>query len=136
MGYECTREWGELQIARWFPLGSSWVRLMATALLVGPVSILEAISIARALAERHDEKLEANTELLGQYPVRERVRVRVHVLVRAQCGNAPMDNAECACWHVFGLHTAVHRRESGCQKFSSDKCVPKALQSGFVTLLH
>ena len=47
-------------------MGDNWVRLVMTALLIGAVSILEAISIAKALAEKHgDAGVDADHELLG-----------------------------------------------------------------------
>ena len=53
------------QVTEWCPLDSKWYRLVRTALLAGTVSVLEAISIARALGDRHGDKIDANQELLG-----------------------------------------------------------------------
>ena len=55
-------------MTEWFPLDSKWPRLVRTALLAGTVSVLEAISIARALGDRHGDKVDADQELLGALP--------------------------------------------------------------------
>lgn len=48
------------------PLGANWPRLVATAILIGAVSILEAISIAKALAEQNGDRVSADRELFGE----------------------------------------------------------------------
>jgi MFS superfamily sulfate permease-like transporter len=54
-----------LQIGWWVPLTDNWPRLLLTAGLIGAVSLLEAISIAKALSERNGDTVDANQELLG-----------------------------------------------------------------------
>ncbi|EIE27094.1 sulfate permease [Coccomyxa subellipsoidea C-169] len=49
----------------WLPMGDNWPRLVLTAGLIGAVSLLEAISIAKALAERNGDTVDADQELLG-----------------------------------------------------------------------
>lgn len=46
-------------------MGDNWPRLVLTAGLIGAVSLLEAISIAKALAERNGDTVDADQELLG-----------------------------------------------------------------------
>ncbi len=46
-------------------MGDNWPRLVLTAGLIGAVSLLEAISIAKALAERNGDTVDADEELLG-----------------------------------------------------------------------
>ena len=50
----------------WLPLGENWPRLLITAGLIGAVSLLEAISIAKALAEVNGDHVNADQELLGE----------------------------------------------------------------------
>ena len=50
----------------WLPLGDNWPRLLITAGLIGAVSLLEAISIAKALAEVNGDHVNADQELLGE----------------------------------------------------------------------
>ena len=54
------------QVGWWLPLGENWPRLLVTAGLIGAVSLLEAISIAKALAEVHGDHVNADQELLGE----------------------------------------------------------------------
>ena len=49
-------------------MGDNWPRLVLTAGLIGAVSLLEAISIAKALAERNGDTVDADQELLGGHP--------------------------------------------------------------------
>ena len=53
------------QVGWWLPLGPAWPRLVLTAGLIGTVSLLEAISIAKALAELSGDAVNADQELLG-----------------------------------------------------------------------
>lgn len=48
-------------------MGDNWPRLVLTAGLIGAVSLLEAISIAKALAERNGDTVDADQELLGAH---------------------------------------------------------------------
>ena len=50
----------------WLPLIDNWPRLLITAGLIGAVSLLEAISIAKALAEVNGDHVNADQELLGE----------------------------------------------------------------------
>ena len=54
-----------MQVSWWLPLGENWPRLLITAGLIGVVSLLEAISIAKALAEVNGDHVNADQELLG-----------------------------------------------------------------------
>lgn len=54
-----------MQVSWWLPLGEYWPRLLITAGLIGVVSLLEAISIAKALAEVNGDHVNADQELLG-----------------------------------------------------------------------
>ena len=56
------------QVSTWLSFGSHWPRLGLTAVLIGAVSILEAISIAKALAEKSQdlEAVDPDRELLGE----------------------------------------------------------------------
>lgn len=56
-----------MQVDWWLPLGDNWPRLVLTAGLIGAVSLLEAISIAKALAERNGDTVDAGQELLGAF---------------------------------------------------------------------
>lgn len=55
-----------MQVGWWLPLGENWPRLLITAGLIGAVSLLEAISIAKALAEVNGDHVNADQELLGE----------------------------------------------------------------------
>ncbi len=55
-----------MQVSWWLPLGDNWPRLLITAGLIGAVSLLEAISIAKALAEVNGDHVNADQELLGE----------------------------------------------------------------------
>jgi len=55
-----------MQVSWWLPLGEYWPRLLITAGLIGVVSLLEAISIAKALAEVNGDHVNADQELLGK----------------------------------------------------------------------
>ncbi len=48
-------------------MGDNWPRLLITAGLIGAVSLLEAISIAKALAEVNGDHVNADQELLGVF---------------------------------------------------------------------
>ena len=54
-----------VQVGSWLHFGSNWPRLVLTTVLIGVVSVLEAISIAKALAERSQETVDPDRELLG-----------------------------------------------------------------------
>ena len=54
-----------MQVSWGLPLGENWPRLLITAGLIGVVSLLEAISIAKALAEVNGDHVDADQELLG-----------------------------------------------------------------------
>ena len=56
-----------VQVSWWLPLEDNWPRLLITAGLIGAVSLLEAISIAKALAEVHGDHVNADQELLGVF---------------------------------------------------------------------
>jgi MFS superfamily sulfate permease-like transporter len=56
-----------VQVSWWLPLGDNWPRLLITAGLIGAVSLLEAISIAKALAEVNGDHVNADQELLGVF---------------------------------------------------------------------
>ncbi len=56
-----------VQVSWWLPLGDNWPRLLITAGLIGAVSLLEAISIAKALAEVNGDHVNADQELLGEF---------------------------------------------------------------------
>ncbi len=58
-----------VQVSWWLPLGDNWPRLLITAGLIGAVSLLEAISIAKALAEVNGDHVNADQELLGEEPL-------------------------------------------------------------------
>lgn len=64
-GYQQQSQKACLQVEQWWPLDRHWPQLAKTALLIGAVSILEAISIAKALAERHGDKISPDRELVG-----------------------------------------------------------------------
>ena len=55
------------QVGWWLPAAGEPLRMAITAVEIAGVSLLEAISIAKALGERHGDRVDADQELLGSF---------------------------------------------------------------------
>ena len=85
----------------WLPMGDNWPRLVLTAGLIGAVSLLEAISIAKALAERNGDTVDADEELLGaRASWKERVHKQIAIYLHEEGCCQPRRETPCGEEHL------------------------------------